>query len=123
MFPGNRFILLCMANYLSPAGAFKKRLILEKRIDALTGALKRSESLVRLESAAERVREAQLSVLRCLEDEITPRRVEGDQHERELANLHRRRERWLQTAVAEIIRHYATERSRSGHGLIEPPSA
>jgi len=114
-----------MANYVSIGVAYKKRWILEKRIDSLLGALKREESAERLAIAAETVREAQLAVCRCLEDHLdyTPSPGKKDQHERELANIHRRRERWTETEAAEIIRHYARGKPHSAHGLFEPPSS
>ncbi|WP_265593921.1 hypothetical protein [Haloferula sp. BvORR071] len=56
-----------MSNYIPGVGAFKKRKIRDKRVEELMGAIKRQESPERIERAAEKVRDAQLSVLRCLE--------------------------------------------------------
>ena len=43
-----------MSNYIPLAGAAKKRMIRDKRIDELKGAIKRQESAERLERAAEK---------------------------------------------------------------------
>jgi hypothetical protein len=107
-----------MAGYVPRTGAAKKCGILSKRIIELTGAIDRVESEARLERAADKVREAQLGVLKCWEYECAPASENDARYRAVQANIQDRKERWEQATVAQIINHYT-----SGKGRAESPQS
>ena len=65
-----------------------------------------------IERCSERVRSAQLGVIKVLLYETEPAKAEDEQHEGFRANLMRRREHWLTISVQDIVRQYQSELSR-----------
>ena len=90
----------------------KKRNILAKRERELEGVFMRHGSEDEIAKIVEKVRAAQLGVLKCLHYEIAPARTEDDQDEplqRRLRNIEDRQSWWERAAVDEILQHYFPE--------------
>ncbi|HEY2787603.1 MAG TPA: hypothetical protein VGJ05_21785 [Fimbriiglobus sp.] len=82
-----------------------KLALLESRLTRLRGAIKSGEGLTQLQKAAERVRLAQLSVIKAklaLIDEYPQRDPQG----RQLANLRNQESQWQTLTVEAIIEQY-----------------
>ena len=99
-----------MTSYIARTGAQKKKNILRQKELALRGDIRRQVSNEKLERSAEKVRSAQLGVIKALVYECTPSRKE-DEEEAEgiLNNLDKVNEYWTSISVNDIIQMYSSE--------------
>jgi hypothetical protein len=98
-----------MAGYVARTGARKKRAILEQREDELRHHIRHEADFEKLERSSERVRDAQLGVIKALLYETEPASETEDQHAAFRANLVESREEWLGLSTVEIVARYASE--------------
>ena len=98
-----------MAGYVARTGGQKKKVILAQREDELRHHLRHESAFETIERCSERVRSAQLGVIRVLLYETEPARAEDEQHEEFRANLMKRRENWQAISAQDIVRQYQSE--------------
>lgn len=94
--------------YLSPFPGFKKSQILYRREDELRHAIRNSLDQAKVRKAAERVRTAQLQLIKAFQYEWTPCVAESDTPERRatLERLEIEREFWRNLPVDAIVERF-----------------
>lgn len=98
-----------MAGYVARTGVQKKKAILAKRERELDGAYIRSASDEEIARIIEKVRTAQLGVLKCLHYELAPAKSEDTRNEAALKNLNEKQQWWMTMSHRDIIRHYCPD--------------
>ena len=97
-----------MTNYISRTGGQKKRNILRQKELALKGEIRREASHEKLQKSAEKVRSAQLGLLKALIYEAEPSRSEDEDRSKErLLKLAEENDYWKSISVHEIIQSYS----------------
>jgi hypothetical protein len=101
-----------MTSYIARSGGQKKKNILHQREIALRGDIRREVSEEKLQRSAEKVRSAQLGVIKSLMYEAEPARSEDEDRVAEtLQKLDEANEYWTNVSSEEIIEMYSTEQS------------
>jgi hypothetical protein len=99
-----------LASFVTRTGGQKKKNILRQKELALRGDIRRQVSTEKLHRSAERVRSAQLGVIKALIYEAQPARSEDEERAKGvLLNLDAANERWETISVHEIIELYSDE--------------
>ena len=99
-----------MTSYIARTGGQKKKNILDQRELALRGDIRREAVEAKLHRSAEKVRLAQLGVIKALLHEAEPARSEDeDRVAGTLQRLGEAREYWMDVPIEEIIEMYSTE--------------
>ena len=99
-----------MTSYIARSGGQKKKNILRQKELALRGDIRREVAEEKLDRSAEKVRLAQLGVIKALFHEAEPARSEDEDRVADtLQRLGEAREYWADVTVKEIIELYSTE--------------
>lgn len=99
-----------MTNYIARVGGQKKKNILRQKELALRGNIRRESTAEKLHRSAEKVRSAQLGVIKALFEEARPVRAEDEERSKaRLQRLQEAREHWENIPVTEIIQVYSEE--------------
>ncbi|BCX48540.1 hypothetical protein HAHE_24480 [Haloferula helveola] len=99
-----------MTSYIARSGGQKKKNILHQRELALIGDIRRGVDAEKLQKSAEKVRLAQLGVIKALLHESEPaRREDEDSVAGTLLRLGEARDYWTDVLAEEIIEMYSTE--------------
>ena len=97
-----------MTSYIARTGGQKKRNILRQRELELRGEINRGGPDGKIRRKAERVRSAQLGVIKALIEEATPVSAEQEERFRNRRQKHlKNREFWKGITVEEIVRMYS----------------
>ena len=97
-----------MTSYIARSGGQKKKNILRQRELALRGDLRRGASEGKLHRSAEKVRSAQLGVVKALFHEAEPARSEDEERvAHRLERLEDAHEYWTNVPVEEIVEMYS----------------
>jgi len=96
-----------MTSYVPRTGGQKKKNILRQKELELRGAIHRGVATEKLQRSAEKVRSAQLGVIKALLEEARPLREEDEETSgRTVQNLREAREYWEGVSFDEIIQIY-----------------
>ena len=98
-----------MTNYIARTGAQKKKVILAKCEDGLRQAIKKSKTEEAILRCAEKVREAQLSIIKALQYETDPASSDESEDAAFRANLEKRSIFWSDLPAEDIIQQYLPE--------------
>ena len=101
-----------MTNYIARTGGEKKKNILRQKELTLRGDIRRGLSQDKLQKSAEKVRSAQLAVIKVLIYEAEPSRSEDE--DKVALTIHRLEEEndhWTNISAQEIIAVYSTQES------------
>ena len=99
-----------MTAYIARSGGQKKKNILRQKELALRGDIRREVSKEKLERSAEKVRTAQLGVIKALTHEAEPVRSEDEERSAEtLRRLEEAKEHWTGLPVEVIIEIYSSQ--------------
>ena len=99
-----------MTSYIARSGGQKKKNILRQRELALRGDIRREVAEENLHRSAEKVRLAQLGVIKALLHETEPVRSEDEDRVADaLQRLSEAKKYWTDVLVEEIIEMYSTE--------------
>ncbi len=97
-----------MTSYIVRQGAQKKKGILEKREAELVHSISKNGSIQKLEKAAEKVRAAQLAVIKCLLHETEAVRPEDEgTYGKIWSKLETQRTCWEEISKADIVARYS----------------
>ena len=103
-----------MTNYISRTGGQKKKNILRQKELALRGDIRLEVPIEKLHRSAEKVRTAQLGVVKALSHEAQPARTEDEDASRPaLKKLEETKDYWTEVSVQEIIQIYADDPDKS----------
>ena len=99
-----------MTSYIARTGGQKKKNILRQKELALRGDIRREVSQDKLQRSAEKVRSAQLGLIKVLIHEAEPARSEDvDRVADSLQKLEEANEYWANISIQEIVEMYSTE--------------
>jgi chromosomal replication initiation ATPase DnaA len=99
-----------MTSYIARSGGEKKKNILRQKELALRGDIRREVAEEKLHRSAEKVRLAQLGVIKALSHEAEPARSEDEERVADtLKRLEEAEEYWTDVLVEEIIEMYSTD--------------
>ena len=99
-----------MTSYIARTGGQKKKNILHQRELALRGDIRREAAEEKLHRSAEKVRSAQLGVVKALLHEAEPARSEDEERVADtLQRLGEAREYWTDIPVEAIVEMYSRE--------------
>ena len=97
-----------MTSYIVRQGGQKKKGILEKREAELVHSISKNSSIQKLEKAAEKVRAAQLAVIKCLLHETQAVRPEDEEmYGKVWSKVEAQRCYWEEVSAADIIARYS----------------
>jgi hypothetical protein len=97
-----------MTSYIVRQGAQKKNGILEKREAELVHSISKDVPIQKLEKAAEKVRVAQLAVIKCLLHETEAVRPEDEEtYGKVWSKLEAQRTCWEEISKADIVARYS----------------
>lgn len=97
-----------MTSYIVRQGAQKKKGILEKREAELIHCISNNDSIQKLEKAAEKVRAAQLAVIKCLLHETEAVRPEDEETYGKIwSKIEAQRTCWEEISRADIVARYS----------------
>jgi len=99
-----------MTNYIARSGGQKKKNILRQRELALRGDIRRGGAEEKLQRSAEKLRSAQLGVIKALLHEAEPARSEDEARVADiLRRLAEAREYWVNVSLEDVIEMYSTD--------------
>jgi hypothetical protein len=99
-----------MTSYIARTGGEKKKNILQQKELALRGDIRREASQDKLQKSAEKVRSAQLGVIKVLIHEAEPARSEdADKIGDTISRLQEANGYWTNLSTQEIIKMYSIE--------------